>query len=757
MQSAYLSHSLGNTTVPTSRTPPIILTVMAFTNDSVMLQEQSGRKNIQINKEQIHGINLNQISKGDKLILLSSDATSAVFELTKGDSNASSQGKLINSGLADALRKAWPDIPADVLRRVSPEVLSKVQFEVGSQVGVNFADALVKIAKINQQPILDIKFNAIVKKVLSNSFLVQVEASNKPVNIKNLQLSLPLIFELKQTISNGAKLDIQLDASSDKKTAVKLVNKGVSLSNNGISELNKVINTNPRFRNDLDLLVSKLLFSNVNVKHHDVIIDGSNGNIARLPAGIQNVLSEQSANQPFRKQDSQLIVQPKLALNKNTVDITWLAKPLILKIDTDSLTKLGDAFVNLAKLDNINTKQDVSLSFEQNNRTSLKQERTLSTDTLLRRFLSDPYSIQDSATIRKLIAHGTGVNESPDASMKIDVNTAQHKKALLDALSQIIVQEKRSAVLGSDGSTSSLSKVLEQVFTIKQQAQPQLKMMLEKALPILNTLDNRGELDVNQAINELINAKTIKDIISASATQPLVQNQTNSLMIQLLGQSSSSGIINGLVKVLTATLLAKLNLSSSELGSMLSSFSNISGGDKKSNTNKNVNNSTKAIQELNRLDPQGKLFEQINALLSKHRLQKLTSIESTIQGNESLQYSLPNPLSVESKDIEIVIKKEQDQHEEQKKEETQTQWHLSMKLPIGKHGDALAKIKINNQNIALNFYASNAVLKNRIEKYLPLLNQRLEKAGLKIQTHCFVGDIPSSLIKTNLQMVHTYA
>lgn len=765
MQSAYLSHNLGNTAVPVTRTPSIVLTVMAFNNGSVVLQEQSSRKNIQVNNEQLRGVNLNQIAKGDQLILLSSDSQSAIFELKKMGSTAVSQVKLINSGLADALRKVWPDISADILRKLSPDVLSKVRFDVDSQVGISFSDALVKIAKINQQPNLDIKFSAIVKQVLNNSILLQVDLSNRHLNAKHLQLSVPLITELKQNIVNGASLDIQLDASADKKTIVKLINNNAaslssnatSLSSNGILELNKIVNNQPRFRSSLDTLVSNLLFSNTNTKHHDVIIEGSKLNIHRLPVTIQYALTDQSDKQPFSKQDSQLIIQPKLVSNSHSVDLTWLAKPQILKIDITYLAKLSDVFSNSSNVNDNRAKHEMFAQTEQKTQTNKKEATRPITDSLLKQFLADKNNIVNSAAVRQLINHALGGSEQSQNGPKIDVNLVQNKKALLDSLTQLINQEQRIAVAKGDNPSASLIKVFDQLLAVKQQAHPQLKMMLENALPILTKLNGANELELNQAMNELVSVKTIKDMLSAPATQSLVHNQGNNSVLQLLSQLPSSSIINGLVKVLTASLLAKLNVSSSELSNLILSFSNVGNLDKKSTANKNLSNSSKAIQELNRLDPQGRIFNQINALLNQHRLQKLTAIESSIQGNESLQYSMPNPLSAESNDIQITIKKEQEKQNEDNKEEILTYWHLNMKLSVGEHGDALAKIKLHDQNIALNLYASNSALKSRIEKYLPLLNQRLENAGLKIKTNCFVGNIPTSIIKTNLQMVHTYA
>jgi hypothetical protein len=81
---------------------------------------------------------------------------------------------------------------------------------------------------------------------------------------------------------------------------------------------------------------------------------------------------------------------------------------------------------------------------------------------------------------------------------------------------------------------------------------------------------------------------------------------------------------------------------------------------------------------------------------------------------------------------------------------------LSMKLDIGNSGEVLAKVKLLNKNIDLNLYASNQPLKEKILDYLPYLNRRLDALGFAVKPQCFLGKIPTTLHKSDYQVVQTY-
>ena len=81
-----------------------------------------------------------------------------------------------------------------------------------------------------------------------------------------------------------------------------------------------------------------------------------------------------------------------------------------------------------------------------------------------------------------------------------------------------------------------------------------------------------------------------------------------------------------------------------------------------------------------------------------------------------------------------------------------------MKLVVADLGELLTKVKLNESKLEIDFYASNEVLKNRVNDCTPLLIKRLAAFGISLSaTACQLGKIPDSLMTKPYQLVQTQA
>jgi hypothetical protein len=141
------------------------------------------------------------------------------------------------------------------------------------------------------------------------------------------------------------------------------------------------------------------------------------------------------------------------------------------------------------------------------------------------------------------------------------------------------------------------------------------------------------------------------------------------------------------------------------------------------------------------------LMKEIGRLLSGHQTSKLNNAEQMIQGQETFYYNLPSVLGGTFKDIELLIKRE-DNNKETAAVDTQGNktWQLTMKLAVGELGELLTKAKLRSDTLEINFYASNETVKIQVMNYLPLLRRKLDSLGIEVsKSHCQLGKIPETL------------
>ena len=114
---------------------------------------------------------------------------------------------------------------------------------------------------------------------------------------------------------------------------------------------------------------------------------------------------------------------------------------------------------------------------------------------------------------------------------------------------------------------------------------------------------------------------------------------------------------------------------------------------------------------------------------------------------ETFYYNLPSALGGTIKDIELLIKREENDKENTSAEgKSNKTWQLTMKLAVGDLGELLTKAKIRANTLEINFYASNDTVKIQVMNYLPLLRRKLDSLGIEVsKSQCQLGKIPDTL------------
>jgi hypothetical protein len=140
-------------------------------------------------------------------------------------------------------------------------------------------------------------------------------------------------------------------------------------------------------------------------------------------------------------------------------------------------------------------------------------------------------------------------------------------------------------------------------------------------------------------------------------------------------------------------------------------------------------------------------MKEIGRLLSGHQTNKLSNAEQMIQGQETFYYNLPSALGGSFKDIELLIKREDNSKETPSPDgQSHKTWQLTMKLAVGEIGEILTKAKFKADILEINFYASNEEVKIQVMNYLPLLRRKLDSLGIEVtKSHCQLGKIPDTL------------
>jgi hypothetical protein len=273
----------------------------------------------------------------------------------------------------------------------------------------------------------------------------------------------------------------------------------------------------------------------------------------------------------------------------------------------------------------------------------------------------------------------------------------------------------------------SIEKALADDDFFKGATEKSSKQLIEQVLQqIKQSLPQGKEQDANQ-IRQLLTTPAL----SLSASQMVIP-------------APSQGLMSGLVTLLQMSLSARLARSQSKRSEHITSTLN------------NVLNNTghvkpdvsiKALNDMSQLERKHQLMKEIGRLLSGHQTNKLSNAEQMIQGQETFYYNLPSALGGSFKDIELLIKREDNNKEAPSSDEQSNKmWQLTMKLAVGKIGEILTKAKLRENTLEIHFYASNEAVKIQVMNYLPLLLRKLDSLGIEVsKSDCQLGKIPDTL------------
>lgn len=327
----------------------------------------------------------------------------------------------------------------------------------------------------------------------------------------------------------------------------------------------------------------------------------------------------------------------------------------------------------------------------------------------------------DVKTLQQLIESNPGIKSVITPQL---LNNKSEQSALLQNLLRVSQPkaELASTVL------SNIDKILNDPANFKGFSEPTTQNWLKQlSQEITQVLPQGKEQDASQ----------IKQLMTAP---PLSMSS-----VQLVTPPASQGLLSGLITLLQVSLAARLMRNQPSQAERIAQIlpSLFSDTSKTASTP----NPAKAMQEFSQLEQRQQLMREIGKLLSDHQTNKLKNAEKLLQGQETFYYNLPSVFGGVFKNIELLIKREEqkDQQSEQNAKQTQN-WQLTMKLSVGELGELLTKAKLRPDHLEMDFYASNDAVLKQLMNFLPLLKRRLDALGIEVtKSQCQLGKIPDTL------------
>lgn len=711
-RSAYAEKSLDERALPTPQGKALALTVVSVNHADVVLKAPNSKQAITVSKDAILGLDSQQSLKaGDKLILLSSTAKSLNFHI---EQSQSMHVKQMSAPLIQSLSKHWPDISISTLKKALPNLLSQVSLPTTSPLSSKLLSSIVDIAQKTGEPIFSATLNAKVSVLTSNNITLSLTIAHMS---KTSQLSLPMPLELQGKVHTDDTVKLTLDANMTKGAIKSLsVNNDISLPQSALRSINQYLHQRPA--SIKPILNNVFLHEQINKPQNATVLDTSSTTLNKLGKDISSKLLGQLS--PSMLEEAKIAISASPTINKgqassnaNQLQIMLLAKPVILNIERTSLEKLPEL-----KLNTNGKSSQFSPSGQIDPNSKVSNTKETITNLLQTKFVSN-------------------IGQDQVSELKIK---------LANELNQSLARSS-SVSEGMFGVT----KILDKITT---SGSPDLKAFI-KSIAVsqhpdeakANKSDVLTDSDLRKQSN--ISVDDLKQIFNTAALPDVSMLKTPNVQ----GAVPSGSFLNGLVTMLQASLLAKLANQQPQLANQINALLPTLA---KAVVPKQGQQNVKTLQELHRRDPNSELISQVNKVLSNHTLHKLSGSESTLQGQDTFYYALPNMFSPQAKDTEILIKREQQNESGKDEGESQTHWQLSLKLDVGNQGQALAKVKLIEEKLDLHIYASNEALKTNIVNMLPHLEKRLEHLGLRMNHKCFLGKIPETLHKTNFQMVQAY-
>lgn len=789
-QSGYAPKGLPRRMPLEAQSQNLTFTVLSAKNNQILLEEQVSGSKLLIDRNALQGNSSAQLVRGDSLILVSSNNKFATFVVEKNV--AQNPNKLSGQALQNvshSLSLQWPDIPANIIKKSQPLILNQLQLSVNTQQASTLANNIIAIASKTGQPTLTLNTTATATFIGNNQNALAVNKASAAgirlnIDLNNRQafaltigfsgkLTQGVVNELKNSLTNNQTLllDVDLNSKNQLLANIRPADQSASaamalqISTLAMKEINAALsNQFQQIKQRLSPLLLSVQSPNL---HLGIAIAPTERNLQDLGPAIKQQLTEGVSKQAL--QNTRILLGQSQQSN-NRIQISLVDKPLTISILNSQLAdaQIDDAGLSVSKGKKVNT--DASMFIR--SRTDILNEN-LAAKTK-EGFISVGKVAEDvfQQNNRKLAAshEASNLNEQPSKALHnklIEIlrqqgNSESAIQAKVADLQSSIYREMNKVLPRAESMSKSLPAVLSQLQLIEKGAGPELKdvisqlsQQIKRFLPSAESLSGTIPSEFADTMDDIALSPESRQIKDALST-PTFPNINGAAVQAIIGVNSQSGLVNGLVAMLQASLQAKLMAQQPQLMSALLQSSQLTQLiPKMMGLSKSAGAQSKILQDLHKLDPRSNLIGELNKVLSNHSLHKLSGAESTLQNQDSFYYTLPNMFSPQHKDIEIVIKREQ-QAPQEKDQKVQQAWQLSMKLDIGDSGEVLAKVKLLNEHLDLNLYASNQLLKEKILDNLPHLNRRLVSLGLSVKPLCFLGKIPNTLHKTEYQVVQAY-
>ncbi|MGQ8364643.1 hypothetical protein [Glaciecola sp. 1036] len=715
------------------------LTILNVGQGKVTLQVDSSKQKLQIPVEQL--IADGQLNKGDRLVLtgVKGELAKLVVSTSGLLQNASlKQNQAIPPQVMRELASQWPNIsPHDISKIVTYPILDKIIKSPLEQ--KQLAQTLLKLASSALNNV-QVSIQGLVNKVGINN--IQVEMHD---NGRTLPVTLPVNLSKLQNIKPEQVVQMKLAVNPTQSNNVVISQLKIDASPLAFNEL-KTLNQKLTNANQVNLnhLLKDNLFNPSNqVTSPDILIIKPNKALLEqvLPKQIQTLDITQ-------KTDNLLAVAKYAAPNGKTVHLTLVPRPVTVMTPVESLHGTGDAnsSADSTPRKNEGTSKQYSIPPEPN---SSQNTESINKSTYKTSLLDKLGNGGVSLLIDKFQKQIT-------QNLSLLPSERGNSTSIYPGIAQILAKlPKESSDLVSQLLMAKNQKLTTEIMPVGKQEQsspPAGSQITEQGIrKIVENLMNQSEVfsefDYQTTEQEHNSRQLLQQTLSSALSPQLLS------MKALMNQSQNSAI-DGLVSLLTIRLLGKISPQSEgyfQLANMLSSKLS------KNNDKASPQSVTKAAHDLEKLDGSATFFRAISNSINQRQFNALRSAENSLQGQDSLYFTLPNLISPENKDLEIKIRREQSK-EESSNQRLQTHWLLDMKLDIGKQGEILAKTKVIKNKIELSLYASSEQLTRKAQKFLPLLSKRLESLGLQINNaNCYTAKIPPSIMQTHLSTMNAFA
>ncbi|MBT1450678.1 flagellar hook-length control protein FliK [Glaciecola sp. XM2] len=746
----------------------VSFTVVASNANQILLQDNANKQKIALATSALQSAV--SPKAGDTLVLVSANDQSINFRLLKQSQNQNANVNLPVQ-LTRTLAQSWPDVGLSALNKAPVSVAAQVQISNTSAGNDNNLIALAKLitqsASSAGKPSIQLPILGTIKAMpVSSQVNANATVSLSLGNGKAIELALPLNAVLRAKIKIGSPVELVLSGNAPSKGIIAAAVQNTPLSKADIAAFNQA---NSALKQKVTSIIEQSLLS------PNKAIKGVGGSqnftqavyTMALNKAALNALPESFAQQikraiaPNSLDDAQLLINnAKSGRAGNAVSLFAIEKPVMVKINTAGLQANAQSALTQNNNDELST-------MLKNERGEARASSSLNNSTSASASAATSASVSTSANSKV---------QTADALLQaIKLNTSPQKLLELPGKLQTALQHTLSHSAPSAQSIDAVSATLDKVLAqssieTKQQFTPllqQLKSLTDYKQNLSNsaaiaatqksatqgTLQNEGNSEGNSALTEIIKQTMASEAVTQITNpQPQVNRGASNSFIE--------GLVNLLKLSLAANIASRADAQSPARQTMLqTSLPAFVASIIKPNTAQNTKQQPmKVLQDISRADPKGGLISEIGKLLSTHNTQKLRSAETTLQGNDTYYYAIPNLLNKNGQDIELVVKREQDEQRDNNQDSASQIWKLDIKLDVGKHGKVLAKTKLQNNIVDLHLYASDEALKQRVEKYLPLLHARLTSLGIDINSQrCDIGKVSETLLKTKLNVMHAYA